>query len=85
MALTIDSPAGRIKQSQKSRLVRSAPVLNVSKVALQYGELAKYYDMIYAWKDYAKESRTLSKLIRHYKRASGSNLLDVGCGTGKHI
>ena len=51
----------------------------------QYGELAKYYDLIYSWKDYAKEARTLRQLIRQYKRSRGTALLDVGCGTGKHI
>lgn len=57
----------------------------MSRNTLQYGELAKYYDLIYDWKDYSREARTLSMLIRRYKRTSGSELLDVGCGTGKHI
>jgi SAM-dependent methyltransferase len=57
----------------------------VSPKILQYGELAKYYDLLYEWKDYEKETRTLFQLIRRYKRSSGSSLLDVGCGTGKHI
>lgn len=52
---------------------------------LQYGELAKYYDLIYDKKDYAKESRILLNLINRYKRSDGRSLLDVGCGTGKHI
>lgn len=52
---------------------------------LQYGQLAKYYDLLYEWKDYEKESRTLSQLIGRYKLSSGNSLLDVGCGTGKHI
>ncbi len=52
---------------------------------LQYGELAKYYDQLYEWKDYAKETHALSRLIRQYKVSAGNSLLDVGCGTGKHI
>ena len=52
---------------------------------IQYGELAKYYDLLYEWKDYDKESRVLLKLIERYKKSSGNSLLDVGCGTGKHI
>jgi len=59
--------------------------LNVSEGTLQYGELAKYYDAQYAWKDYEKEAHVLVELIRRYKRTSGKDLLDVGCGTGKHI
>ena len=51
----------------------------------QYGELAKYYDLLYSWKDYAKEAEVLRQLIRRYKRSRGNKLLDVGCGTGKHI
>jgi ubiquinone/menaquinone biosynthesis C-methylase UbiE len=51
----------------------------------QYRELAKYYDLLYSWKDYGKESGTLVQLIWRYKRSSGKDLLDVGCGTGKHV
>jgi SAM-dependent methyltransferase len=50
-----------------------------------YGELAKHYDQIYHWKDYRKETHTIKSLIQKYKRSSGSTLLDVACGTGKHI
>ncbi len=53
--------------------------------ALQYGRLAKYYDLLYSWKDYKEESRTLVELIRRYKVAAGTSLLDVGCGTRKHL
>jgi ubiquinone/menaquinone biosynthesis C-methylase UbiE len=52
---------------------------------LQYGELAKYYDLLYSWKDYDRESRTITELIKRYKESEGNSLLDVGCGTGKHI
>lgn len=52
---------------------------------IQYGKLARYYDMLYAWKDYPGESRVLLRLIGRYKSASGRALLDVGCGTGQHI
>lgn len=52
---------------------------------LQYGELAKYYDLLYEWKDYKKETHTLLQLIKRYKQSPGNSLLDVGCGTGKHI
>lgn len=57
----------------------------MARRVLQYGELAKYYDVFYAWKDYAKESRVLVRLIERYKNSPGNSLLDVGCGTGQHI
>ncbi len=50
-----------------------------------YKKLAKYYDLIYHWKDYEKESHTIKDLIKKYKKSEGNQLLDVGCGTGKHL
>lgn len=50
-----------------------------------YKELARYYDLIYREKDYKKESRDMEKLVRKYKRSKGNELLDVACGTGKHL
>jgi ubiquinone/menaquinone biosynthesis C-methylase UbiE len=50
-----------------------------------YGVLAPYYDKIYHWKDYPAEVRKIRKLIRRYKQSPGNSLLDVACGTGKHL
>lgn len=50
-----------------------------------YKELAKYYDLIYSWKDYKKEAIKLKKLISKYKKSKGKELLEVGCGTGSHL
>ncbi|MFX1344099.1 MAG: methyltransferase domain-containing protein, partial [Promethearchaeota archaeon] len=50
-----------------------------------YKELAKYYDLIYSWKDYRKETNKIEKLIKKYKKSDGNKLLDVACGTGKHV
>ncbi len=50
-----------------------------------YKELAKYYDLIYSWKDYKKETVKINKLIKKYKNSDGNKLLDVACGTGKHL
>ncbi|MCB0713347.1 MAG: class I SAM-dependent methyltransferase [Ignavibacteriae bacterium] len=46
---------------------------------------AKYYDYIYSFKDYEKESAILRGMIETYGRSDGNQLLDVACGTGKHI
>jgi SAM-dependent methyltransferase len=50
-----------------------------------YNELARYYDYVYDWKDYAADVRRLEDLISQYKRSSGNTLLDIGCGTGSHL
>ncbi|MFX0012206.1 MAG: class I SAM-dependent DNA methyltransferase [Candidatus Hermodarchaeota archaeon] len=50
-----------------------------------YKELAKYYDLIYHWKDYEVEANTVKELIDKYNRSDGKDLLDVGCGTGMHL
>lgn len=51
----------------------------------QYSELAKYYDYVYHWKDYRREAATIRALVREHKKSVGRALLDVGCGTGKHL
>lgn len=50
-----------------------------------YTHLAKYYDRIYSWKNYKKETKKIIHLIKQYKKVPGRDLLDIGCGTGKHI
>jgi len=50
-----------------------------------YKKLAKYYDLIYSWKNYQDEIKKIKKLIKKYKNSDGKELLDVGCGTGKHL
>ena len=48
-----------------------------------YGEIAKYYDMIYgADIDYAEEARGLHHLFRDNR---ASRVLDLACGTGSHL
>ena len=50
-----------------------------------YTKLAKYYDLIYSSKDYKAEVEGIHQLIQKHKISSGKTLLDVACGTGKHI
>lgn len=46
---------------------------------------AAWYDDIYAWKDYPAEVERLQAIIRRHAAGSPSTLLDVACGTGKHL
>jgi len=55
------------------------------KKQLIYRKLAKYYDLLYLWKDYKEEAGRLKKLILKYKNSRGQKLLDVACGTGMHL
>jgi ubiquinone/menaquinone biosynthesis C-methylase UbiE len=57
----------------------------MSGMDIQYKTLAKYYDLVYHWKDYAKEVRMVRRIISRHKKFPGKELLDVGCGTGKHL
>lgn len=52
-----------------------------------FGKSATYYDVIYdaRGKDYKAESKRLHELIRRHKKSGGNALLDVACGTGRHI
>ncbi len=50
-----------------------------------YQESATYYDIIYGYKNYEKESEKLHRLIRRYKKSKQNFLLDVACGTGNHV
>src|SRR5262245_28961082 len=49
-----------------------------------YTRSADFYDALYAFKNYDKEARLLIDLIRQ-RRPGAESLLDVGCGTGKHL
>jgi hypothetical protein len=42
---------------------------------LLYKDLARYYDLIYSYKDYQKESEEIIRLIKQYKTSPGDNLL----------
>lgn len=46
---------------------------------------AAWYDDIYAWKDYAAEVERLQAIIRRHAKAAPATLLDIACGTGKHL
>lgn len=50
-----------------------------------YENEGKLYDLVYSKKDYKKEVDKLLELISKYQKSSGKELLDVACGTGKHL
>jgi SAM-dependent methyltransferase len=49
-----------------------------------FSESAAWYDHFYGGKDYAGEARRVTELIRRH-RPEASTLLDVACGTGRHL
>jgi len=54
---------------------------------ITYSRSAQYYDALITagGKDYARESALVADLVERYKRSPGRELLDVACGTGRHI
>jgi SAM-dependent methyltransferase len=48
-----------------------------------FGAYSRYYDLLYADKNYATEVEFISAIIRHNMPAA-KTLLDLGCGTGIH-
>lgn len=52
-----------------------------------YTQSARYYDELYraTGKDYAREAQAVREKIERARGAAGTSLLDVACGTGKHI
>lgn len=53
----------------------------------QFDFYAAFYDLLYKDKDYKGESEYIDKLISEFlnKEKSNTSLLDLACGTGKHL
>ncbi len=49
-----------------------------------FTKTAKHYDAVYSGKDYEAESELLMSMIRE-RAPEAKTLLDVACGTGKHL
>ena len=50
-----------------------------------FTKTALYYDKIYAFKDYQAETERLMAIFQEQRFAGGTRLLDVACGTGRHL
>ncbi|MBN1551511.1 class I SAM-dependent methyltransferase [bacterium] len=50
-----------------------------------YNETAKYYDIIYRFKDFESEAAQIKEIIKKHFGNITPSLLDVGCGTGSHL
>jgi len=58
--------------------------LQVGDITLVFQSYSKYYDIIYADKDYEKECNFLEEIFRKYLAWIPKTVLDAGCGTGGH-
>jgi SAM-dependent methyltransferase len=46
---------------------------------------SKYYNLLYKDKNYQEEYMYICDLIRKHSNTGNKNILDIGCGTGKHL
>ena len=51
---------------------------------MPYTSRPELYDLEYSFKDYAGEVATIERIVRE-RNAGATTLLDVACGTGKHL
>lgn len=49
-----------------------------------FKDYALYYNMFYKNKDYRKEAENVQNLLTRYAVNNIKNILNIGCGTGKH-
>jgi SAM-dependent methyltransferase len=47
-----------------------------------YGQEARLYDSLYAFKDYRADAERVHQIVSRVARSGGRRLLDVACGTG---
>jgi SAM-dependent methyltransferase len=59
------------------------PALTSSR-AMPYARRPDLYDVEYGFKDYAAEAATIERIVRE-RSPQARTLLDVACGTGKHL
>jgi len=57
----------------------------LSSAPSAFRRYAQYYDLLYAEKDTRLECEVIVEAIRRHSSQPISTLLDIGCGTGRHI
>lgn len=82
--VTIGSNTGPPAPLPRKAISRALARPHVARELL-YRDLAEYYDRIYHLKDYRTDAREILRLARHFLKRRPHSLLDVGCGTGKHL
>ena len=51
-----------------------------------FGEkYSKYYNLLYQNKNYLEEYNYICEIIKKHGKTHDKNILDIGCGTGKHL
>ncbi len=50
-----------------------------------FTKTADFYNAIYSFKDYPKEAQMVRDAILSHLKSGGKDLLDMACGTGKHL
>lgn len=65
------------------RIVKRGTLITIEDI--MFSKTARYYDEIYSYKDYRTEVQRLLAIIRGNLQSRGNRLLDIGCGTGRHI
>ena len=58
--------------------------MRIQPLVDMYRSMAPVYDVMYSGKDYAAEAKRLDEIIRA-RNPGARTLLDVACGTGKHL
>lgn len=53
-------------------------------MSVVFDEYARYYDLLYADKDYAEEAKYIASALRYAIGEDKRQILELGCGTGKH-
>lgn len=53
-------------------------------MSANFDHYSRYYDLLYADKDYSSEVRYVRALIDEFAKGPASSLIELGCGTGIH-
>ncbi|MBN1934439.1 MAG: YdcF family protein [Anaerolineae bacterium] len=80
-----DEAMARFMENEHKKLFsRNGPPFPQPKGTM-FEKTAQYYDKFYDFKDYQGEVEKLRAIIGERCRSGGRRLLDVACGTGRHI